>query len=140
MATITRFEDIKSWQTARALTKRIYLVSRQGEFARDFSFRDQIRRSSVSVMDNIAEGFESRTNTQFLHYLGQAKASCGEFRSQLYVALDVEYIDQQLFQELRTEAEKCSGQIARFMDYLERRPASLRVREAVAEYVVDPVD
>jgi four helix bundle protein len=135
MSTIKRFEEIQAWQTARELTRQVYASSREGQFARDFGLRDQIRRSSVSVMDNIAEGYESRTSTQFLHYLGQAKASCGELRSQLYVALDAGYIEQARFDELFSRAEHCSRQIARFMDYLGNQDTP-RIRELEALYDV----
>ena len=95
MAGITRFEEIESWKTARQLTKNIYALGNQAGFARDFGLRDQIRRASVSVMSNIAEGFESRTDIQFINFLGMAKASAGEVRAQLYVALDQTYITEQ---------------------------------------------
>src|SRR6185295_10350147 len=99
MPGITRFEDIQAWQTARELTALIYKRSEQGQFARDFGLRDQIRRAAVSIMSNIAEGFESRTDTQFVNYLGHARASAGEVRSQLYIALDLKYVSQEEFKE-----------------------------------------
>lgn len=85
MATITRFEDIEAWQTARQLANLIYDLTDQGAFARDYGLRDQIRRAAVSVMSNIAEGFESRTQSLFVDFLGRAKGSAGEVRSQLYM-------------------------------------------------------
>ena len=94
MAGITRFEGIESWKTARQLTNMIYALSNQSGFNRDFGLRDQVRRAGVSVMSNIAEGFESRTDVQFINFLGMAKASAGEVRAQLYVALDQKYIDE----------------------------------------------
>lgn len=78
MPTISRFEEIEAWKTARELTNLIYKFSSQGEISRDFGLRDQIRRASVSVMNNIAEGFESQTQAQFIRYLGIAKTSAGE--------------------------------------------------------------
>ena len=138
MATITRFEDIRAWQTARLLNRRVYRLSRQGEFAKDFSFRDQIRRAAVSVMSNIAEGYESRTVSQFIDYLGRAKASCGELRSHIYIALDVEYIQEAEFTELHRLAERCSGELRRFMTYLEGTAASGKVCEPGAAYLVEP--
>ena len=138
MATISRFEDIRAWQTARVVNARVYRLSRQGEFAKDFGFKDQIRRSAVSVMSNIAEGFESRTVTQFIDYLGRAKASCGELRCQLYIALDIEYIDDPQFGELLALAERCSGEIRRFMTYLEQSYTGGRIRESTITYSAEP--
>ncbi len=97
MSTVNRFEDLKAWQLARELTKDVYLLSGTGKFARDFSLRDQIRRAAVSIMSNIAEGFERDGNKEFLQFLSQAKGSCGEVRAQLYVALDQTYIDSTAF-------------------------------------------
>lgn len=91
MGTITRFEEIEAWQTARELTRLVYALTGEGLFSRDFGLLDQIRRSSVSIMSNIAEGFESRTQPLFIDFLGRAKASSGELRAQTYVALDVGY-------------------------------------------------
>ena len=82
MPTITRFEEIEAWQTARELTKSVYTVTDEGKLSRDFGLKDQIRRATVSIMSNIAEGFESQTQTLFIRYLGIAKASAGEVRSQ----------------------------------------------------------
>ena len=86
MTAITRFEDIESWKTARQLTNSVYAHSNQTGFNRDFGLRDQIRRASVSVMSNVAEGFESRTEAQFINFLGMERASAGEVRAQLYIA------------------------------------------------------
>lgn len=118
MPTITRFEQIEAWQTARQLTRLIYCLSDQGLFSRDFGLRDQMRRSSVSIMSNIAEGFESRTQALFLDYLGRAKASAGELRAQTYVALDVGYPNPEQFKEIFGLVETCSRQISKFMTYL----------------------
>jgi four helix bundle protein len=136
LGTITRFEEIEAWQTARVLTRQVYEVSSQGNFARDFGLRDQMRRAAVSMMSNIAEGFESATQLLFIKYLGYAKASAGEVRAQLYVALDASYVDQQQFAALFDLAEKCSRQISRFTVYLETHPDNGRVREAGGEYDV----
>ncbi|MEP6896193.1 MAG: four helix bundle protein [Chloroflexota bacterium] len=113
MPTITRFEEIEAWQTARELTKLIYVFSEEGKFSRDFGLKDQIRPASISIMSNISEGFESQTQAQFIRYLGIAKASAGEVRSQLYVSHDLEYISQEQFIKAFTLAEKASRQIAR---------------------------
>ena len=88
MAGITRLEDIEAWKAARDLTNTVYAFTRQEDFTRDFGLRDQIRRASISIMSNIAEGFESRTDSQFINFLGMAWASVGEVRAQLYTASD----------------------------------------------------
>jgi four helix bundle protein len=122
MPTITRFEDIQAWQTARTLTQALYRLSSQGSFARDFGLRDQLRRAAVSILSNIAEGFESDTQAQFIRYLGLAKASAGEFRAQLYVALDAGYLDRRQFDQLYDRADKCSRQLSNFISYLKSHP------------------
>jgi len=134
MATITRFEEIEAWQTARQLANLVYDLSEQGQFARDFGLKDQMRRAAVSVMSNIAEGFESRTLAMFLDFLGRAKGSAGEVRAQAYIALDRGYISQAQFDQLRDLAEKCSRQISRFMTYLESLSTVRQVREGRIEY------
>ncbi|MEP6850561.1 MAG: four helix bundle protein [Acidobacteriota bacterium] len=108
MATFKRFEDILAWQKARETTKRIYSVTAVGEFARDFGLRDQIRRASVSIMANIAEGFGRRSDKEFANFLNMARASASECQSHLYVALDLTYIDQPDFEELYISFEECS--------------------------------
>ena len=138
MPTITRFEEIEAWQTARELTKLIYMLTDDGKFARDFGLKDQIRRASVSIMSNIAEGFESQTQAQFIRYLGIAKASAGEVRSHLYVTRDLEYIPQEQFTKAFAMAEKASRQTARFISYLETHSQSNYVREDSAEYETYP--
>lgn len=94
---VERFEDLIAWQKARQLTAEIYRITAHGEFAKDFGLRDQIRRAAVSVMSNIAEGFDRGSRGEFHQYLVVAKASCAEVRSQLYVAQDVGYIVQEVF-------------------------------------------
>jgi four helix bundle protein len=92
MASIEKFEDIEAWQKARELTREIYRVTNQGAFAKDFGLRDQIRRASVSIMSNIAEGFGRGGNREFIQFLSMAKGSVSEVQAQLYVAVDVGYI------------------------------------------------
>jgi len=126
MSTVHRFEEIEAWQTARQLTKIVYDLTASGKFSRDFGLKDQMQRASVSIMSNIAEGFESRTSALFLEFLGRAKGSAGELRAQFYVALDASYINDALFHSLRALCEKCSGQISGFASYLESLPKHKR--------------
>ena len=105
---IQRFEDLIAWQKARAITSKIYHLTNQGEFVRDYGLKDQIRRACVSIMSNLAEGFERGSSNEFHQYIVIAKASCAEVRSQLYIAADVGHITQEQFHELITEAEELS--------------------------------
>lgn len=118
MSTIRRFEEIEAWQTARELTREIYSLSTRGGFSKDFGLRDQMRRSAVSVMSNIAEGFESRTTALFVEFLGRAKGSAGELWAQLYVLKDAGSLQQEQFRCLYTLCERCSGQISGLASYL----------------------
>jgi four helix bundle protein len=122
MATIERFEDIEAWKRARHLTRKVYALSRIGEFSRDFGLKDQMRRASVSSMSNIAEGFERDGTQEFIHFLTMAKGSSGEVRSQLYVALDEGYITQEQFDDLYRDAETVSKMTGAFIAYLQRAP------------------
>lgn len=137
MATIVRFQDIKAWQTARRLANVIYDFTENSRFARDYGLKDQIRRAAVSVMSNIAEGFESRTQALFIDLLSRAKGSAREVRSQLSIALDRKYITQAQFNEAYELADKASRQIYRFMSYLESQPNARRIREDRVEYNVE---
>jgi four helix bundle protein len=106
MGKIERFEDLIAWQKARELTRAIYEATRQGAFAKDYGLSGQIQRATVSIMSNIAEGFERGGRGEFHQFLSTAKASCAEVRSQLYVALDVGHIDQSMFERLMQQAEE----------------------------------
>jgi four helix bundle protein len=119
MARLERFEDIDAWKEARELTKSVYQITSTGEFARDFGLRDQIRRAAVSVMSNIAEGFERGGDKEFLQFLSLAKGSCGEVRAQLYVALDQTHINDAQFQELVEKTVRINRLIAGLMKYLQ---------------------
>ncbi|HEX8574872.1 MAG TPA: four helix bundle protein [Flavobacterium sp.] len=122
MATITHFEDLEIWKEARKLSKEIYLVTINNiDFKNDFRFRDQIRASSGSIMDNIAEGFERNGNLEFRQFLSIAKGSAGEVRSQLYRALDFNYITQEHFDVLKQDSENLSGKINNFITYLNKK-------------------
>ncbi len=103
---IERFEDLIAWQKARSLTYIVYQVTRQGAFVRDFGLSNQIQRSAVSIMSNLAEGFERSGLGEFHQFVSTAKSSCAEVRSQLYVALDVGYLSQVEFEQLLAQAEE----------------------------------
>ena len=113
MATIQRFEDLICWQKARELTKGIYKTFRN---CSDYGFRDQIQRAAVSVVSNIAEGFERGTKQEFINYLYIAKGSAGEVRAQLYVALDIGYINIETFKNLSGLAVECSKLVQSFSE------------------------
>ncbi len=129
MATVQQFEDLHIWQDARALAKDIYTASRERDFYRDNSLREQIHRTATSAMSNIAEGFERGTRKAFIQFLNIAKGSVGEARSQLYVALDREYLNQTRFNELKELALALSRRIATFIAYLEKNPNNSRIRK-----------
>lgn len=120
MATIRKFEDIEAWQKGRELSKRIYSITGQNSFARDFKLKDQILGSSGSVMDNIAEGFERGGNNEFIHFLTISKGSAGEVKSQLYRALDRNYINETTFREIYDLADDISRMIAGLISYLNK--------------------
>ena len=111
MTRIERFEDLIAWQRARGLTREIYEVTRQGSFARDFGLSGQIQRSAVSIMSNIAEGFERNRPREFHQFLSTAKASCAKSCSQIYVALDAGYVDATQFDQLLS----CAEEVARIL-------------------------
>ena len=102
---VERFEDLIAWQKARKLTGRIYRISNEGNFARDFNLKDQIRRAAVSVMSNIAEGFERNSAADFHRFLVMAKASCAELRNQLYIALDVAHVPEEEFKPTKNNLQ-----------------------------------
>jgi four helix bundle protein len=121
MATITRFEDLEIWQEARRLANEINIICIETELKTDYRFKDQIKAASGSVMDNIAEGFERNGNIEFRQFLSIAKGSAGETRSQLYRVLDFNYINQEKFNQLKTDFENLSGKINNFISYLNKK-------------------
>lgn len=129
MAAAQQFEDLGVWQDARKLVKEVYAASKQRAFYSDLSLRDQIRRAATSTMSNIAEGFERGTRKEFIQFLNIAKGSNGEVRSQLYVALDQEYLSEKEFNALRDSAVSLSRRTARFIRNLETYPNNSRVRK-----------
>ncbi len=118
---IERFEDLIAWQKARLLTGEIYKVSVGGDFGRDFGLKNQIQRAAVSVMSNLAEGFERARPSEFHQFLSISKASCAELRSQLYVAFDVGYIEEKQFRRLLSQAEEVGRIIGGLRVAVERK-------------------
>jgi four helix bundle protein len=118
MATISRFEDIEIWQMAREQANELWKIYNDGTFSKDYELRNQISRSSGSVMDNIAEGFERSGNKEFINFLIISKASNGEVRSQLYRAFDRLHIKIEKFEELKLNTEILSKKITSFIKYL----------------------
>lgn len=118
MATIEKFEDLEVWQMARMLAQKIYLLTFQDPVKSDFRFKDQIRGSCGSIMDNIAEGFGKGSRNEFINSLGIAKGEAEELKSQLYRALDARYIKQEEFQSLYEEADLLVRKLGSFMRYL----------------------
>jgi len=121
MSRIQRFEDLIAWQRARELKREVYRATQKGAFRRDFGLRNQIQRAAVSIVSNIAEGFERSRLTEFHQFLSTAKSSCAEVRSQLYVAMDNEYLDQSLFARLLALAEEVGRILGGLRASIQRR-------------------
>ena len=115
---IERFDEIKAWQMARELTRKIYNLTNKDRFARDFGLKRQIQAAAGSSMHNIAEGFDSETNAEFLRFLRYAKRSCSEVQSELYVALDQDYISEAEFNDVYNHAGQTRATIRGFIKYL----------------------
>ncbi|MDL2239821.1 four helix bundle protein [Bacteroidales bacterium OttesenSCG-928-K03] len=115
---INRFEDLEVWKLARVFVVDIYEITNKNGFANDFRFRDQIRASAASIMDNIAEGFERDGNKEFIQFLYIAKGSSGETRSQLYRALDLKYIDEEQHKKYLDKVTVISKQLSGFINYI----------------------
>src|SRR5437660_936825 len=122
MATIRHFEEITAWQKARELGRAVYEASRKGAFARDFALRNQIRRAAISIMYNIAEGFERSGTSEFSHFLSVAKGSAGELEAQLFIGLDQGYLTEKEFAALRGLVREVGSLVGGFMRYLREAP------------------
>ena len=120
MSTFQSFEEIEAWKKARQLTREIYDASNKDSFSRDFALRNQIRRASTSIMSNIAEGFERGGSKEFIQFLSISKGSAGEVKSQLYVALDQDYLDQGNFKRLISLVDEIALIIGGLMVYLRK--------------------
>jgi four helix bundle protein len=115
---IERFEEIKAWQLARELTKKIYVLTIKDKFARDFKLKGRIESAAGSAMHSIAERFDSETNSEFLRFLRYAKRSCSEVQSELYVALDQKYITKSELQDVYDHPGETRATIRGFINYL----------------------
>lgn len=115
---VKRFEDLQVWQDSRSFVKSIYELTSSLNFSKDYGLRDQIQRASVSIMNNISEGFERDSNREFIKFLGYSKGSAGEVRSMLYIALDLKYITKEEFDLAFNQAINIITQLANFIKYL----------------------
>jgi len=115
---ITRFEELECWKEARIIVNRVYSVCSDAGFKKDYSLVDQIKRSAISIMANIAEGFSRKGNKEFIQFLFIAKASAAELQSHFYIAYDQGYIDKDWFDELYNGVDKVQRQISNFIKYL----------------------
>jgi four helix bundle protein len=115
---IKRFEEIEAWQLDRELTRKVCELTKKGEFARDFRLKGQIQSAACSSMNNIAEGFDSDSNMEFLRFLRYSKRSCSEVQSELYAALDQQYITKSEFQDVYDHAGRTRAAIRGFIRYL----------------------
>ena len=139
MPTVKRFEDLHAWQAARELVRMVYEDTRQSEFSRDFGLKDQISRAAVSVMSNIAEGFNAGSDADFTRFLGFARRSNSEVQSQAYIALDLTYISQERFQSLFEKANLIERQVNSLISYLAKSRHAV-IKEASADYNFDQPD
>ena len=117
---IERFEDIEAWQLARELTRKVYRLTKKPGFANDYGLKRQIQDAAGSSMHNIAEGFDSETNPEFIRFLRYAKRSCTEVQSELYVALDEEYISPNEFKDVYEQANRTRAAVRGFINYLKK--------------------
>ena len=136
MATVNRFEDLEVWKLSRSIVNEVYKFTGEYSFSKDFELRNQIRRSAISLMSNIAEGFESGSDRKFANYLKIAKGSSGECRSQLYIAFDQGYLKKTDFVDLKNNLLIVSRMLSKLESYLLNRDAS-SVRDIEIKYDID---
>ena len=120
---IQRFEDIEAWQLARELTRKVYRLTKKPGFEKDYGLKRQVQEAAGSAMHNIAEGFDSETNAEFIRFLRYAKRSCTEVQSELYVALDEEYVTKTEFEDVYEQARDTRAAIRGFINYLKKYEA-----------------
>jgi four helix bundle protein len=120
MATVQRFEDLDVWKKARAFSKEVFQLTQTGAFAKDFELKGQINRSTGSIMDNIAEGFERGGRAEFINFLTIAKGSCAESRSQLYRGFDRNYYNEEKLNQMLANAEEIGKMLGGFISYLNK--------------------
>lgn len=134
---ITKFEDIEAWKLARELTQHVYARTKASPFSKDFGLKDQIQRAAGSIMHNIAEGYDSESNAEFVRFLRYAKRSCSEVQSQLYVALDNDYLAREDFESLYELTRRTRAAVRGFISYLVKyssTDSANRVHEEPAIY------
>jgi four helix bundle protein len=135
MGTIKEFEKLEVWKSARILNNQVYEISKQTGFSRDFALRDQMRKASISVMSNIAEGLDAGYDGEFIRFLSYAFRSVAEIQSQLYTALDEDYIDRITFEKVHDQGSDVRRQIRGLIKYLsENKRQGFSIREKPAEY------
>ncbi len=139
MTTVKRFEDLHVWQSARELVRMVYEDSGQQEFRRDFGLKDQIRRAAVSVMSNVAEGFNAGSDVEFVRFLGFARRSNSEVQSQCYISLDLNYISKERFQSVYDKANLIERQLNSLISYLAKSRHNA-IKEPTVEYTLDLTD
>ena len=115
-----RFEDLEVWISAKEFAVTLYNLTEQGDFKKDFGLKDQLRRASISIISNIAEGFERNGNKEFIQFLSIAKGSAGEVRAQLYIAIELNYISETDFNKLNEQITQVSRMLSGFMNYLKQ--------------------
>ncbi|MCL4530161.1 MAG: four helix bundle protein [Chloroflexi bacterium] len=142
MTTVKRFEDLHVWQSAREFVKLMYRFTNQEKFVRDFALKDQIRRAASSIMHNIAEGFGAGSDSEFIRFLGYARRSATETQSQLYIALDEEYITKAQFDDVYARSTQILKQINSLIGYLDnsRKNNHRTIKEAQANYSIEIPD
>ncbi len=118
---IKKFEEIEAWKEARLLTNKIYDLNKSGVISKDYGLKDQLQRASVSIMANIAEGFDSHSNKHFINFLNYSYRSASEVQSLVYIALDQNYYTQEQFDKLYMQTGKIKGLIGGFIKYLNKK-------------------